>query len=70
MQPGAEFKRGQIIRLTTPYWGAGRGLYTVDFVYRNGSLCLLALADGRRYDAPGRLCRLVGEHNGQMNGRA
>ena len=70
MQPSAEYKRGQIIRLTTPYWDAGRGLYTVDFVYRNGSLCLLAHVDGRRFDAPAYLCRLVAEHKGRANGRA
>ena len=57
MQPSPEFKRGQIVRLTTPYWRARRGLYTVAYVYRNGSLSLISHVDGLPYDAPARLCR-------------
>ena len=59
MRNGEEFKRGQVVRLTTPYWDAARGVYTVAYVYRNGSLSLLSHADGRRYEAPARICRRV-----------
>lgn len=66
MQPGADLKRGQIVRLTSPFWDAERGLYTVAFVYRNGSLSVLSHSNGRRYEVPARICRPVSV-NGSSN---
>lgn len=57
MRAGAEVKRGQVVRLTMPYWDAARGWYTVAYVYRNGSLSVVSHVDGRRYDVPAHFCR-------------
>ncbi len=59
MTHSVELARGQLVRLTTPYWDAKRGLYMVEYVYRNGSLGLVSQADGRRHDVPAYICRLV-----------
>ena len=59
MQYGADLARGQTVRLITPYLDAQRGMYTVDYVYSNGSLSVLSHADGRRYEVPAHICRQV-----------
>lgn len=64
MQLDATVSRGQIVRLTSPYWDAPRGLYTVEYVYRNGSLSVISRADGRRYEVPVYICRLASVNGG------
>ena len=59
MQPNAEFLCGAVVRLMTPYRDAGRGLYTIVYIYRNGWLCLVSQRDGRRFNVPAFLCRVV-----------
>ena len=59
MHLGVAVMRGQIVRLTLPYWDAQRGLYTVEYVYRNGALSVLSHADRRRYEVPAHICRPV-----------
>ena len=49
----------QIVRLTTPYMNAERGIYTVVYVYSNGWLGVSSHSDGRYYDVPAYVCRLV-----------
>ena len=50
---------GQIVRLTTPYRDAARGIYTVVYMYRNGWLGVVSHSDGRRHDVPRHVCRQV-----------
>ena len=64
MQPGAQLRRGQVVRLTSPYWDAERGLYTVEFIYRNGTLSVVSHTDGRRHEVPARICRPVDMNGG------
>ena len=59
MQHGMDFRAGHTVRLTTPYYDAARGIYTVLYVYRNGWLAVVSHRDERRYDVPERLCRQV-----------
>ena len=59
MQSDDLVSRGTIVRLTTPYLDADRGLYTVVYVYRNGWLGLESQRDGQRYDVLAYLCRPV-----------
>lgn len=54
-----DIHRGQTVRLMSPYLDAARGIYTVVYIYRNGWLGLVSHSGGRRYDAPGHLCRPV-----------
>ena len=62
MQSGANLKRGQIVRLTSPYWDAEPGLYLVEYVYRNGSLAVVSRANGRRFEVPAHICRPVSQN--------
>lgn len=64
MKSGAIFQRGEIVRLTSPYWDADRGLYTVEYVYRNGSIAVVSRANGRRFEVPARICRHVSDNGG------
>ena len=50
---------GETVRLTMTYHKAQRGNYTVVYVYSNGWLGLLSHQDGRNYDAPAHICRLI-----------
>ena len=50
---------GQIVRLTTPYLNAARGIYTVVYVYSNGWLGVVSHSDRHNYDVPAYVCRLV-----------
>ncbi len=59
MHYGEQMEAGQTIRLTTPYRDADRGIYTVVYVYRNGWLGVSSHRDGRNYDVPAHVCRLV-----------
>ncbi len=59
MPNGAGWLTGQIVRLTTRYMDAERGIYTVVYVYSNGWLGLASQRDGRCYDAPAHICRLI-----------
>lgn len=54
-----DIRRGQTVRLTTPYFDAERGIYTVIYVYRNGWLGVVSHDDRRQYDVPIFVCRPV-----------
>lgn len=54
-----DLRLGQIVRLTTPYFDARRGIYRVVFIYRNGWLGVVSQSDGRRFDVPAHVCRQV-----------
>ncbi len=68
MRPPQPFKPGRIVRLVMPYRGAGRGIYMVVYVYRNGWLGVVARGDGGPCDVPPQVCRLV-EDCGQPSDR-
>ncbi len=59
MQRGGELSCGAIVRLMTPYRGAARGLYAIVYIYRNGWLGVVSQQDGRSYDVPAYICRLI-----------
>ena len=54
-----DLREGQTVRLTMPYRDARRGIYTIVYLYRNGWLGLISRSDGRRFDVPRHVCRLV-----------
>ena len=62
-----DLRRGQMVRLTTPYCDAERGIYTVVYVYRNGWLGVVARSDGRRFDVPRQVCRQVETANARVS---
>lgn len=64
-----DLRPGHIVRLTTPYYDAARGIYTIVYLYRNGWLGVVSRSDGRRYDLPRRLCRRVGAEAAPGTGR-
>lgn len=59
MQLAGEFTYGAIVRLTTPYREAARGLYIIIYIYRNGWLGVVSRRDGRRYSVPAYICRVI-----------
>jgi len=59
MLNGNTLSSGQLVRLTTPYFDAKRGLYTVVYVYSNGWLGVVSRQNGQRYDVPAYVCRPV-----------
>ena len=59
MQAGGELACGAVVRLMTPYREAARGLYTIVYIYRNGWLGVVSRRDGRRYNVPVYICRLI-----------
>jgi len=62
-----DLRRGQIVRLTTPYFNAERGIYTVVFIYRTGWLGVVSHSDGSRYNVPRHLCRQVETAEAQVS---
>lgn len=48
---------GSVVRLTTPYLDAERGVYSVIYVYSNGWLGVRSHSTGARFDVPAYLCR-------------
>lgn len=62
-----DLRRGQIVRLTMPYFAAKHGLYTVVYLYRNDWLGVVSHSDGRRHDVPRHVCRQVDIAKTQMN---
>ena len=64
-----DLRPGQFVRLTTPYYDAPRGIYTIVYLYRNGWLGVVSRSHGRRYNLPRRLCRRVGMDAAQGKGR-
>lgn len=61
MLNGNTIMSGQVVRLTTPYLNAERGLYTVVYVYSNGWLGVVSHHDGQGYDVPPFVCRPIEE---------
>lgn len=59
MLNGNTISSGQTVRLTTPYFDAARGLYTVIYVYSNDWLGVISHVDGQRYDVPSFVCRAI-----------
>ncbi len=59
MLNGNTISSGQTVRLTTPYFEAERGIYTVVYVYSNGWLGVISCKNGQRYDVPSYVCRVV-----------
>lgn len=59
MQAVSELDCGAIVRLTMPYREAARGLYTIVYIYRNGWLGVASGRDGRRYNVPAYICRVI-----------
>ena len=53
------FSCGQVVRLTTPYFNAQRGLYKVAYVYSNYWLGVICLKTGQQYDVPSFVCRTI-----------
>ena len=68
MQNRETLSAGMIVRLTTPYLNARRGLYHVIYVYRNGWLGVESRRDGRRFDVPAYICRPVVTESPNSNG--
>lgn len=63
MLNGNTISSGQVVRLTTPYFDAQRGLYIVVYIYSNGWLGVVSCADGQRYDVPSFVCRVTPINN-------
>ncbi len=59
MRMGGELACGAVVRLTVPYREAARGAYTIVYIYRNGWLGVVSRSDGRRYDVPAYICRVI-----------
>ena len=59
MQRIGELTRGATVRLMTPYREAARGLYTIVYIYRNGWLGVISQRNGRSYNVPVYVCRLI-----------
>ena len=59
MHEGNTILSGQVVRLATPYLDAGRGIYTVVYVYSNGWLGVLLHSNGQSYDVPAFVCRSI-----------
>ncbi len=66
MYYGEILSAGHTVRLTNSYLEAKRGYYTVVYVYTNGWLGLVSHRDGRNYDIPAHICRLI---EASTNGR-
>ncbi|MCY4466036.1 MAG: hypothetical protein OXE46_10910 [Chloroflexi bacterium] len=59
MQTDGELSCGAVVRMTTPYREAARGPYIIVYIYRNGWLGLVSRRDGRRYNVPAFICRVI-----------
>lgn len=59
MQVNSELTCGAVVRLTMPYREAARGSYIIVYIYRNGWLGVVSRRDGRRYNVPAYICRVI-----------
>ena len=50
---------GSLVRLTTPYLDAKRGIYTVIYLYSNGWYGVRSHDNGESYSVPAFVCRAV-----------
>ncbi len=50
---------GTVVRLTTPYRDAKRGIYTVIYLYSNGWYGVRSHGNGESYSVPAFVCRPV-----------